>query len=95
MEDFIWLIPLMPLLGAIINGLFGHVLKGKAGLIASIAVLISFLYSVKAFLMVLDGVTFDGDLFTWIAAGSFQANFGLRIDQLSSVMMLVVSGVGF
>lgn len=95
MEDFIWLIPLMPLLGAIINGLFGHVLKGKAGLIASIAVLISFLYSVKAFLMVLDGITFDGDLFTWIAAGSFQANFGLRIDQLSVVMMLVVTGVGF
>lgn len=95
MHDFIWIIPLMPLLGAIINGLFGHILKGKAGFIASVAVLISFLYTVRAFFIVMDGTVIHNELFTWIQAGDFTAGAAVLVDQLSIVMMLVVTGVGF
>ena len=95
MEGYIWLVPLLPLFGAIINGLFGSVIKEKAGLIASLTIFISFLLSIKAFFLVREGVTFDGELFHWIVAGSFTASFGILVDQLSVVMMLVVTGVGF
>lgn len=95
MESFIWVVPLMPLFGALFLGIFGHLLKEKSGIIASLTVLISFIYSVRAFLLVREGVTFDGNLFDWIVAGNFSAGFGVLVDQLSVVMMLVVTGVGF
>lgn len=95
MEAFVWLIPLMPLFGAIFLGIFGHLLKEKSGIIASLTVLTSFILSIKAFLLVRQGITFDGSLFEWIVAGNFRATFGLLVDQLSIVMMLVVTGVGF
>jgi NADH-quinone oxidoreductase subunit L len=95
MEDFVWLIPFMPLFGAIFLGLFGHLLKEKSGIIASLTVLTSFILSIKALLLVREGIVFDGKLFDWIVAGNFNASFGVLIDQLSVVMMLVVTGVGF
>ncbi len=95
MEGFIWYIPFLPLFGAIFNGLFGRALKEKAGWIASLTVLGSFILSVVAFTHVLKGEVFNGDLFTWIQAGSFKATFGVLVDQLSVIMMLVVTGVGF
>ena len=95
MESFVWYIPLLPLAGAIINGVFGRVLKEKAGLVANATVLGSFLLSVKAFFLVRDGITFNGNLFDWIVAGDFHTSFGVLVDQLSIVMMLVVTGVGF
>lgn len=95
MASYIWYIPLLPLFGAIVNGIFGKALKEKAGLIANATVLTSFILSVAAFIQVVHGVTFNGDLFTWIQAGNFKATFGVLVDQLSVVMMLVVTGVGF
>lgn len=95
MESFIWYIPLLPLAGALVNGLWGRALKEKAGLIANLTIFISFGLSVKAFLLVRQGVTFDGNLFNWIVAGNFKATFGVLVDPLSVVMMLVVTGVGF
>jgi NADH-quinone oxidoreductase subunit L len=95
MEEFVWLIPIMPLFGAIFLGLFGHLLKEKSGIIASLTVLTSFILSIKAFLLVREGITFDGNLVDWIVAGNFNASFGVLIDQLSVIMMLVVTGVGF
>jgi len=95
MESFIWYIPLLPLLGAIINGVFGKLLKEKAGIVANLAILGSFYFTVKAFLYVKDGITFNGNLFTWISAGNLQVPFGVLVDQLSIIIMLVVTGVGF
>ena len=95
MESFIWYIPLLPLLGAIINGVFGKLLKEKAGIVANLTILGSFYFTVKAFLYVKDGITFNGNLFTWISAGNLQVPFGVLVDQLSIIIMLVVTGVGF
>jgi len=95
MEHFIWLIPLLPLGGAVINGIFGRLLKEKSGWIANLTMFVSFILSLRAFGLVRQGVTFDGNLFEWIVAGKFHAPFGVRVDQLSIIMMLIVTGVGF
>ncbi len=95
MNGFIWYIPLLPLGGAIINGVFGKILKEKAGWVANATILTSFILSIVAFTHVLNGETFNGNLFTWIQAGNFTATFGVLIDQLSIIMMMVVTGVGF
>ncbi len=94
--DFIWLIPVLPLAGAAINGVLGKRLpKTAVGAIASGTVGLSFLISVRAFLMIAGGPAIVHDYFTWIQAGPFQANFGFMLDHLSGLMTLVVTGVGF
>lgn len=96
MESYIWYIPLLPLFGAVFLGIFGYRLpKWVVTVIGNGTVGFSFLLSVLAFTEVIAGNTFDGNLFNWIVAGSFKATFGVMVDQLSSVMMLVVTGVGF
>lgn len=95
MGSFIWLIPVIPLLGAMVNGIFGRWIKERAGLIANLTVFTSLILSLVAFTRVWQGELFNGDYFSWIKAGHFNATFGLQVDQLSIVMMLVVTGVGF
>ncbi len=93
----LWLIPVLPLLGAAINGIVGK--KFSRQTVAGVALL----FSGAAFAMVLS-VAFRFSslatphietLATWIRAGSFQADFAFYLDQLSLVMLLVVTGVGF
>jgi NADH-quinone oxidoreductase subunit L len=93
----LWLIPLLPLLGAAINGIFGK--KFSRQTVAGVALS----FSGAAFVKVLS-VAFSFSslatphtetLATWIRAGSFQADFAFYLDQLSLVMLLVVTGVGF
>ncbi|GAB2791654.1 NADH-quinone oxidoreductase subunit L [Hymenobacter latericoloratus] len=88
------LIPLLPFLGFLINGLLNRRLSGTvAGLIGSAAVLGSFLISATLF------ATFEYPytvtLFEWIRVGSLQIPFSYQIDQLSLIMLLLVTGVGF
>ncbi len=93
----LWLIPVLPLVGAVINGFFGK--KFSRQTVAAVALL----FSGAAFALVLS-VAFrfsslvrphSETLATWIRAGSFQADFAFYLDQLSLVMLLVVTGVGF
>jgi len=92
----LWLIPVLPLMGAVINGFFGKKLSRQA--VAGVALL----FSGAAFVMALS-VAFRfaslvmphiETLATWIRAGNFQADFAFYLDQLSLVMLLVVTGVG-
>ena len=98
MMDYVWLIPLFPFIGFLINGLLGKSLpKNVVGTIGSLAVGLSFLLTVGIFLEFLqlphgDRVV-EKTVFTWISAGSFQAQAAFLIDPLSLVMLLVVSGV--
>ena len=98
MMDYVWLIPLFPFIGFLINGLLGKRLpKNVVGTIGSLAVGLSFLLTVGIFLEFLqlphgDRVV-EKTVFTWISAGSFQAQAAFLIDPLSLVMLLVVSGV--
>jgi NADH-quinone oxidoreductase subunit L len=88
------LIPLLPLLSFIINILFGrNFIKDRAHLIAVPAVFISFLLAVSAFLEVLNGRVIDINVYSWIVSGDFQVPVGFLIDQLSAVMLLVVTSI--
>src|SRR5208283_1968810 len=98
MMDYVWLIPLFPLIGFLINGLLGKRLsKNVVGTIGSLAVGLSFLLTVGIFLEFLQlphgSRVVEKTVFTWISSGSFQAQTAFLIDPLSLVMLLVVSGV--
>jgi NADH-quinone oxidoreductase subunit L len=97
MEKYIWLIPLLPLAGFVINGLGRNALsKGVIGAIGSLLVLISFGLSVAAFFQIKStGQPINVDLFTWFAVGKLQVSFAFLVDQLSSIMLLIITGVGF
>lgn len=87
-------IPLLPLIGFIINGIgFRHIPKSLAGIIGSAAALGAFSISILAW----NG--FDGQpqvvkLFDWISIGQLNIPFSFQIDQLSLLMLMVVTGVG-
>src|SRR5262245_24488501 len=93
----LWLIPVLPLLGAIVNGVLGKRLpKGLVGLIGAGTVAASFVLSAGAFMqMRADGAAVTRNYFTWIYSGAFRAEYGFLLDPLSGVMIMVVTGVGF
>ena len=95
MPLLVWLIPLFPLVGALTNALFGRRIGHAAHWIAVPALLLSFVTSCLVFSRVLHGETYVGQLFPWITAGSFQTGVLVQVDQLTAVMLLVVTGVGF
>src|SRR5580765_2000995 len=95
MSHLVWLIPLFPLLGAVINALGGGITGHRAHWVANSALAASFLVSCVVFARVLHGETWSGDLFPWIQAGPFNVAVGAQVDQLTAVMLLVVTGVGF
>ncbi|GAB3892198.1 NADH-quinone oxidoreductase subunit L [Spirosoma agri] len=91
------LIPLFPLIGFLINGIgFRRVPNGLAGTLATAAVLASFLTSIYLFgvFRAGDNQTIVATLFDWISVGDLHINFSFQIDQLSLLMLLVVTGVG-
>jgi NADH-quinone oxidoreductase subunit L len=96
--DYVWLIPLFPFIGFLINGLLGKSLpKGVVGTIGSLAVGLSFLVTVSIFWqylnLPLEARPVEKTVFTWISSGPFKAEAAFLVDPLSLVMMLVVSGV--
>ena len=95
MSRLVWLIPLFPLLGTVINAVAGRLIGERAHWIAVPALGAAFLTSCAVFARVWAGETYTGALFSWIGAGSFQTPLTAQVDQLSAVMLLVVTGVGF
>ncbi len=100
MTNTIWLIPVFPLLGAVINGLWKRTLSEKQiGYIGCGAVALSFLWSLDTFLSLLgqpvEARSFEVVLYRWMALGDFAVEIGFLIDPLSVLMLLVVTGVGF
>ena len=94
----IW-IPLLPFIGFLLNALVGRRLpRASSGGIASVAMLSAFGMSaieVRALLAEPpDARALSSTVFTWFASGDFQAPFALRLDPLSAVMILVVTGIG-
>jgi NADH-quinone oxidoreductase subunit L len=96
-ENLLWLIPVLPLAGAAINGLLGRRSSKKA--ISTIALFFCgaafFLALVVASGFSSASAPYSLNLAHWIRSGSFQADFAFYLDQLSLVMLLVVTGVGF
>lgn len=98
--EHIWLVPILPLAGAVVNGLLGFRLsKPAVGAVAVGSTGLSFLVALTAFVNILglspERRVYESVLFTWIQAGSFTAEAALQVDPLSAVFMMVVTGVGF
>ncbi len=89
------LIPLLPLAAFIINILFGRsLIKDKAHWVSCPTIIGSFVISVITLIDVINGKIIDEDLYTWIISGKFRVSVGFLIDQLTAVMLFVVTGVG-
>ncbi|MDP3031723.1 MAG: NADH-quinone oxidoreductase subunit L [Rhodocyclaceae bacterium] len=88
------IVPFAPLLGAIIAGFFGRAI-GRVGahVVTILGVTISFLASLVILQDVMAGNTFNGDLYTWLESGGLSLKIGFLIDQLTVVMMVVVTFV--
>ena len=85
------LIPLLPFTGFLIAGLFGKHLKERAAYVAIGGVFGAFVLSVSAFIDVLNGTIIDENLYSWIAISNFTVNVGIQVDQLTAVMLMVVT----
>ena len=93
----LWVIPLLPLAGAAINGLFGR--RFKNAVVSAVALLFtaaSFAWAARAVWIAWPGSGVDLPHietlpFPWIVSGAFSAPFGFYLDQLSMVMVLVVT----
>lgn len=93
--NVILLLLLVPLLGALVNVFFGKKLGNGSGVIATIAVLISFIISLLAFIQVNNSKQpIEIELFEWMALANFNVTFGFLLDQLSLLWLLFVTGIG-
>jgi NADH-quinone oxidoreductase subunit L len=98
--SYLWIIPLLPLLGAAANGIFGG--RWPKNFISAVALssttlaFLAALEAVREFLSLSPNqIPWIKTYFTWISAGGFQADFALQVDQLTVIMLLVVTGVGW
>lgn len=96
MSDLLWAVLFLPLAGSVVNGFAGRRL-GQAGAAAvgCWSVLLSFLAAIALVATVATSGPLHSRLYTWLTVGSFPVDAGLRLDNLSSVMILVVTGIGF
>jgi NADH-quinone oxidoreductase subunit L len=94
MKTLYLLVPLAPLFGAMVAGLFGRAV-GRAGThwITILGVLASFLASCWIFADVLQGNSFNGSVYTWLSSGGVRLEIGFLIDPLTTLMMIVVTFV--
>jgi len=101
MIEYIYLVPALPLIGFILIGMFGKRLGSEKviGAIGAGMVGVAFIIALSAFVK-LTGLppeerSITVHMFTWIKAGTFTADFAYRVDQLSILFTLVITGVGF
>jgi NADH-quinone oxidoreductase subunit L len=94
----LWLIPILPLVGAAINGLFGkrfsrQFVAGVALAFCGAAFAMALWIAAQFSSLALPHI--DPPLATWLRSGSFSVDYSFALDQLSLVMLLIVTGVGF
>ena len=93
------IVPLAPLAGSVIAGLFGTRFFGNmidrtaSHSVTILGVLVAFLISLHALAEVMDGATYSGTLYTWMTVGSIKLEIGFLIDSLTAMMMCVVTFV--
>ena len=97
LNPYLWLVPILPLAGAAINGYFGRrsskraisiIALGFCGAAFALALFLAAGFSSAS-------APYYFNLAHWLRSGSFQVDFSFYLDQLSLVMLLVVTGVGF
>jgi NADH-quinone oxidoreductase subunit L len=96
----LWLIPLLPMAGAILNGLFGRrfsktVVSAIGLAFPGAAMLWAWKVGLQFRHLAPSGIPYVENYGGWFRAGNFLVNYGLYLDQLSLLMILIVTGVGF
>jgi NADH-quinone oxidoreductase subunit L len=97
-NSLLWLVPLLPLLGFVINGLGRNTFsKSLIGWIGSGVILAAFLISVDLFFELKNSGQYQVtvELFDWISAGNLHIPLSFLYDPLSSIMLLIITGIGF
>jgi NADH-quinone oxidoreductase subunit L len=99
MFELIHLIPIFPLIGFLINGIFGKKIQSEKiiSAIGSLAVGIPFLIALGIFISILQIPNFQPitkELFTWISVGNLDISIAYQIDQLSILFTLIITGIG-
>lgn len=98
MLELVWLIPLLPLFGFIINGIgYKKLPKSVVAFIGSVTIFGSFAIVLSLFLGLINGTLpiTTIDFYDFITVGTFNIPFSFLIDELSVLMMLIITGVGF
>ncbi len=97
MTNLVYLVPLFPLIGFLINGIgWRKMPKSAGGAIGSIAILASFIVSLGIFFEVKStGATTIVHLFDFIQSGKLYIPFSFQVDALSSLFLLIITGIGF
>ena len=93
----LWIIPALPFVGFLINGIFGRKLsKPVINLIAVLSVVLSFALVMKVFLTAGDIAAnpLHAHYFTWIQSGAFNVGWDYNVDKLTMIMLMIVTGVG-
>lgn len=94
--QLVWLVPLFPLIGFLINGLGRRYMpKTLIGIVGSGTILASFIVSVFIFNEVSKGNTAIVRLFDFISFDKINIPFAFQVDQLSALFLLIITGVGF
>src|SRR6202171_5399854 len=90
------LVLLVPLAGFLVNALFGRLLPRRVvGWVGAGSIGLAFLFALLTLSQVLGGQKLDQTYFTWWQSGDFNVPFNLYVDALSTLMILVITGVGF
>ena len=101
MTNYIWLIPVLPLAGFLINGLFGSRMSNKViSWIGNLTIFASFVFALVLYIHMLNTPALSEEgihniLFPWLNVGGFHVNFAFLFDRISGTMTLMVAGVGF
>jgi NADH-quinone oxidoreductase subunit L len=96
MTNLVYLVPLFPLIGFLINGLGWRVLpRTIGGVIGSTSILASFAVSLAIFFETIQGVNTTVVLFDFIQSGNLYIPLAFRVDSLSALFLLIITGIGF
>jgi len=93
MPTYLLIIPFLPLASFVFTFLFGKRLGVQSHWVPIAAVLTSFCCAMYAFLQVKNGHHVNQDLYTWISSGTMSVSVGFLLDELTSVMLIVVTSI--
>ena len=100
MTELVWITLALPLVGVALFAIFGNKLPSRgAGLLASLIMLAAFFAAAAAFILLANEPEEHRQVsqtaWTWLSAGDFRVGFDIWYDELTALMLLIVTGVGF
>ncbi len=96
LTQLLWLVPILPLIGFLVNGIFRNSLsKNTSAFIGSAVILASFILSLLLFIQVKTTGAINVEYFQIVAVEGFKLPLNFKVDELSGIFLLIITGVGF